>query len=150
MLPLITLLPPKLNGDSCCSPETQLARCATRRCLTAGSTPSMRPMYRLTSVAHSLKPVLNLCSTVGSVATATANCWRCMFCRCFTVISRISAFSNLECRAGCNSPYKTALFACEVGKGYCRNTEVSKHDCCANLRASLAFTVLVSPNRKGC
>jgi hypothetical protein len=48
-----------------------------------------------------------------------------MFCRCFTVISRISAFSNLEWRAGCNNSYKTVLVACEVG----RYTLVSKHDC---------------------
>jgi hypothetical protein len=100
---LMALQPPKVKGDSCCSPETQLERCATRRCFTAGSTPSMRLMYRLTSLAHSLKPVLNLCSTVGSVATAMASCWRCIVCRCFTVISRMSAFSNLEWRAGCNS-----------------------------------------------
>lgn len=46
---------------------------------------------------HSLNPALYFPRTEGSVFRAAVICARCMFLRCFTVISRMSAFSSLEC-----------------------------------------------------
>lgn len=77
-------------------PFKQLLRCCRSRRLTAGSMPPKRP----TSVAHSAKPALNLLSTLGSVACVKINCCLCRSCKCFTVFSSMSAFSNLEWR-GC-------------------------------------------------
>lgn len=85
----------------------QFAKCCKRRRFTTGSKPGKRP----TSLAHSLKPARNLPITDGSVAVVMTACWRWRFCRCLTVISRMSAFSSLECLAGCN---KDALIRCEV------------------------------------
>lgn len=51
----------------------------------------------MTSFMHSLNPALYFPRTVGSVFRAAVICARCMFRRCFTVISRISAFSSFEC-----------------------------------------------------
>lgn len=79
----------------------QLARCCRRRRFTEGSKPGKRP----TSVAHSLKPARNLPMVAGSVEMAV--CGRCRFCRYLTVISRMSAFSSLECLAGCNKEVDT-------------------------------------------
>lgn len=76
----------------------QLARCWRSLRLTGGSRPGNLP----TSPAHSLNPARNLLSTCGSVAADIAICWRCIVSRCFTVISKMSAFSSLECLAGCN------------------------------------------------
>lgn len=88
-------------GTSCGLPPwlRQLARCWSSRRFTMGSRPGKRP----TSLAHSLKPARNLLTTDGSAEADIATCCRCRFCRCFTVISRMSAFSNLEWRAGCNN-----------------------------------------------
>lgn len=88
------------GGAICC---TQDVRCATNLWRTPASTPPAAPafMYRLTSPAHSLKPLRNFCITPGSAVTAMDICWRWMVCKCFTVISKISAFSSLECLAGC-------------------------------------------------
>jgi hypothetical protein len=77
-------------------PLRQFARCWRRRLRTGDSSPGKRP----TSPAHSLNPARNLFSTLGSVAADIATCWRCRFSRCFTVISKISAFSSFECLAG--------------------------------------------------
>lgn len=76
-------------------PVKQLARWLRRRCRMVWSTPSIRPMKRLTSLAHSANPARNLAITEGSGVICCI--WR--FCKCLTVISRMSAFSNLEWRA---------------------------------------------------
>lgn len=53
-------------------------------------------IYRRTSLAHSLNPARYLVATDGSIVMATPDCWRCMFRRCVTVNSKMSAFSNFE------------------------------------------------------
>ena len=79
---------------------TQWFRWLRIRCRSAWSTPSMFPMYRFTSVAHSEKPARYLSNTEASFTIVVATCWRCNFCKWRTVISRMSAFSNLEWREG--------------------------------------------------
>lgn len=73
------------------------AKCDINLRRTDASSPGNLP----TSPAHSLNPARNLFSTLGSVAAAKATCCRCRDSKCFTVISRMSAFSSLECLAGC-------------------------------------------------
>ena len=71
------------------------------RDLSPVSTPSIFWRYRPTSVAHSVYPPANLFMTVGSLEISIANCCFCRLWRWRTVISRMSAFSSLECRDGC-------------------------------------------------
>ena len=85
-------------GSSVLTPLMQLLRCCNRRRLTIGSSSGNRP----TSLAHSVNPALNLLRTFGSVACDMAFCWRWRFSKCLTVISKMSAFSSFEWRAGCN------------------------------------------------
>ncbi|KAI9581571.1 hypothetical protein GQX74_012896 [Glossina fuscipes] len=73
-------------------------KCCNKRRLTPGSIPGKR----LTSLTQSVKPDLNLLIILGSIACCMAACCRCSSCKCLTVFSNISAFSNFECRAGCN------------------------------------------------
>lgn len=72
------------------------AKCAIKRLFTDASSPGNLP----TSPAHSVKPARNLFKTFGSVAAANATCCLWRVSKCFTVISRMSAFSNFECLAG--------------------------------------------------
>lgn len=75
----------------------QLARWPSSRVRTSVLTPSHVDRKRVTSFMHSLKPARYFPSTLGSVLSAAVICARCRFRRCFTVISRMSAFSSLEC-----------------------------------------------------
>lgn len=77
-------------------PLMQVVRWFPRRWRKAVGTLARRERYLRTSTAQSPKPALNRCSTAGSAAIAAARCCRCSVCKCLTVSSRISAFSNLE------------------------------------------------------
>lgn len=69
---------------------THPSRCFTSLLLS----PASRPGYFATSATQCLYPALNLSGdTVPSDRSPS---------KCFTVISNMSAFSNLECLAGCN------------------------------------------------
>lgn len=74
----------------------QVAKWAIKRLFTDASSPGNLP----TSPAHSVNPARNLFKTLGSVAAARATCCLWRVSKCFTVISRMSAFSSFECLAG--------------------------------------------------
>ncbi|CAA9994555.1 unnamed protein product, partial [Nesidiocoris tenuis] len=97
----------------------QVLKCSTRRRLTLRSRPGNLP----TSTTHSPHPALNLLTTDGSAAAARAEWCRCKVSTCFTVISKMSAFSNFECLAGCNkrkieerTPHKIGNYGSTIGR----------------------------------
>lgn len=77
-------------------PERQEVKWFPRRCRKPVGTLAKRERYLRTSTAQSPKPDLNRCRTAGSAAMAAASCCLCSVCRCLTVSSRMSAFSNFE------------------------------------------------------
>ena len=74
----------------------QFWRCISSLPRVSGCSPSTWLRYLVTSWAHSLNPALYLPTTVLSAAAAMTSCWRWTFFKCLTVISKMSAFSNLE------------------------------------------------------
>lgn len=79
------------EGEVFCWEFIEVARCLSSLRLTGAS----KPGKRWTSLAHSAKPARNLFAVESDV---DGECWT--FWRYLTVISRMSAFSSLECLAG--------------------------------------------------